>query len=192
MTERQDDFAALVRRVRDGSDEATRELIDRYGPHILRVVRRRLSKQLRSKFDSLDFVQSVWASVFADRTALAEIDRPEALVAFLATLAHHKVVEQTQQRFRTRKRNIDQERRLEDAMTGAGPEAVPGAEATPSQVAVANELWDRLLQGQPSQHQKILQLRRHGNTYEEIAATLGLNEKTVRRVLNRALMRQQP
>jgi RNA polymerase sigma-70 factor (ECF subfamily) len=192
MTEREEDFAALVRRVQDGSDEAARELIDRYGQHILRVVRRRLSKQLRSKFDSVDFVQSVWASVFADRAALAQIDRPEALVAFLATLAHHKVVEQTQQRFRTGKRNIDQERRLDDVLAASGHEAVPGADATPSQVAVANELWDRMIQGQPSQHQKILDLRRLGNTYAEIAAKLGLNEKTVRRVLNRALSRQQP
>jgi RNA polymerase sigma-70 factor (ECF subfamily) len=187
----QEDFAALVQRVQGGSEDAARELIARYGPHIIRIVRRKLSKQLRSKFDSVDFVQSVWASVFANRDLLAQLEGPEQMIAFLVTLARNKVTEQTQKRFQTQKRDLGQEQRLEGTSADT-PEEVPEIGATPSQVAIANETWDRLLEGQPTQHREILVLRRLGNTHLEIAQKLGVNEKTVRRILNRLLAEQQP
>src|SRR5947209_4816813 len=54
MSVDRDEFKNLMRRVQEGSEDAARELLDRYGEHILRVVRRKLSRQLRSKFDSVD------------------------------------------------------------------------------------------------------------------------------------------
>src|SRR5688572_23874581 len=64
MSEQQKDFSTLMQCVREGSADATKELLDRYGPHVLRVVRRKLNRKLRPKFDSVDFVQDVWASFF--------------------------------------------------------------------------------------------------------------------------------
>lgn len=54
-----DDFFYLIGRVREGSEDAAWQLVERYGGHIRRTVRRALDPRLRSKFDSLDFVQSV-------------------------------------------------------------------------------------------------------------------------------------
>src|SRR5262245_48951943 len=68
-------FRDLMRQVNEGSDDAIRELVQVYGPHILRVVRMRLSKHLRSKFDSADFVQSVWAAFFAIPASEVHFDR---------------------------------------------------------------------------------------------------------------------
>src|SRR5437870_4945509 len=48
MSVDRDEFKNLMQRVRDGSEDAARELLDRYGEHILRVVRRKLSRELRS------------------------------------------------------------------------------------------------------------------------------------------------
>src|SRR5262249_44175004 len=62
MDEEVQEFAALMQRLAGGSQEAARELYDRYGPHIRRVVRRRLIPALRPKFDSIDFEQDVWKS----------------------------------------------------------------------------------------------------------------------------------
>ncbi|NQT11376.1 MAG: helix-turn-helix domain-containing protein [Planctomycetes bacterium] len=58
---------------------------------------------------------------------------------------------------------------------------------SPSQVAIADELWTRLLRGRPEHHQRILELRREGNTHQQIADRLGVNERTVRRVIRSLL-----
>ena len=41
----EDEFRRLMARVRAGSEEAARELLDRYSGHISRVVRRRLHRR---------------------------------------------------------------------------------------------------------------------------------------------------
>ena len=64
MVEPENDFKALMKGVRSGSQEAAWRLIDLYAGHIRRVVRRTIDRRLRSQFDSVDFVQLVWASFF--------------------------------------------------------------------------------------------------------------------------------
>ena len=58
------DFPSLMQQISMGSEDAAWELVERYGELIRRAVRRVLNKKLRSKFDSLDFVQLVWSSFF--------------------------------------------------------------------------------------------------------------------------------
>src|SRR5262245_41197954 len=60
---------ALLERIRAGDEVAARELLARYEAQVRLVVRRQLPKLLRSRFDSLDFLQSVWASFFRRMTA---------------------------------------------------------------------------------------------------------------------------
>lgn len=57
---------------------------------------------------------------------------------------------------------------------------------------MADELWERLLQGEPMRNRRIIELRRAGHTHKEIARELGLNEKTVRRTIRRILDEQIP
>jgi RNA polymerase sigma-70 factor (ECF subfamily) len=183
MPDSQDEFATLMRRLEEGSADAARELFERYGPHIRRVVRRKLHQKLRSKFDSLDFVQDVWASFFAATDRPRRFEQPEALIAFLARVAHNKVVATFRQRFQTDKYNVNRERSLDSAVVG--PTDLAAREPSPSQLAVAHEQWDRLLKGQPLHYQRILILLRQGKTHQEIARELDLNEKTVRRVIQK-------
>jgi RNA polymerase sigma factor (sigma-70 family) len=68
-------------------------------------------------------------------------------------------------------------------------DALPGRQPTPSQLLIAEEEWRRLLLGLPPHHRQMLVLLRQGHTQEEVARQLGFNEKTVRRVLERALDR---
>jgi hypothetical protein len=56
MPDRHLEIAALMERIQEGSQDAVRELLDQYGSHLVRVIRRRLSQRLRSQFDSADFV----------------------------------------------------------------------------------------------------------------------------------------
>jgi RNA polymerase sigma-70 factor (ECF subfamily) len=184
MSVDRDEFKNLMQRVRDGSEDAARELLDRYGEHILRVVRRKLSRELRSKFDSVDFVQAVWASFFADVPRRRGFDHPQALIAFLVTLAQNKVIDAVRQRMQTQKYNINRERAL-DGSVSAEAAAVAARGPTPSQVAVANDEWRRLVAALPDRYRRMLELLREGHTQKDIAHELGVSEKTVRRVLDK-------
>ena len=102
MEEWDDNFTSLIRRVREGSEDAAWELVDQYGEAIRRAVRRALNERLRSKFDSLDFVQIVWNSLFRVRDKLDRFDRPEELTAYLVTMARNKVGMEVRRRLMTR------------------------------------------------------------------------------------------
>jgi RNA polymerase sigma-70 factor (ECF subfamily) len=177
------EFNALMQRLRNGDNDAACELLDKYGEHILRFVRRKLHKQLRSKFDSVDFVQAVWASFFADLPD-NDFDRPQALMAFLITLAQHKLVEAVRQRLGTAKYDVTREHPLDGR--DAGPtDGLAGREPTPSQVALANDEWREMVTSLPRQYQHMLALLREGHTHQEIADALGVNERTIRRLLDK-------
>jgi RNA polymerase sigma factor (sigma-70 family) len=182
MAEDPQSFRLLMQRVREGSPDAARELLDLYGEHIRRVVRRNLSKKLRPKFDSSDFLQSVWATFFADQPAA--IDTPEALLAFLNRVARNKVVEAFRQRCQTAKYNVNRERSLEGSAAYQALR-VPTRQPTPSQAAATKEEWDQLLERLPAHHQVILDLSRQGITQQEIAQKLNLHERSIRRVLRK-------
>jgi RNA polymerase sigma factor (sigma-70 family) len=173
-----------MQRIREGSQEAVQELCDRYGHHILRVVRRRLDRKLRTKFDSADFTQAVWTSFFVNPCHGFAFERPEELIAFLGKLAENKLVDVLRQRYGTQKYNVNRERSLNgSAEQQALGKADPGP--TPSQLVLAQDAWDRLLKDQPPQYQMILTLLRQGDTHEEVARKVGVNEKTVRRLLRK-------
>lgn len=180
-------FATLVAQVRDGSQEAAWELVELYGPHILHVVRRSLSREIRPKFDSQDFVQAVWASFFSrDQVQFFDIDRPEQLIGVLAAIAKHKIIDEVRRRLDTEKHNIRRELSLND-LNVVIQETLASNDPTPSEVAIAKERWTMMLESQPESYREIVNLRFAGETHEAIARKLGISSKTVQRVLRRLL-----
>jgi RNA polymerase sigma-70 factor (ECF subfamily) len=184
MTDAHAELRQLMQRLREGSPEAAQVLWERYGPHVLRVVRRRLDRKLRAKFDSADFAQAVWASFFVNPRHEYAFERPEDLLAFLAKLAQDKLVDAMRQRYGTTKYNINREQSLSGSAALAAAQ-VPARQPTPSQEAMARERWERMLEGLPAQHHRILSLRQAGYTQEEIAHEVGVSERTVRRLLQK-------
>lgn len=187
MTMRNDEFQNLMQRVRQGSEEAVQEFLDVYGHHVYRAVRRRLNRKLRSKFDSQDFVQMVWASFFENLSTISTFDRPEAVVGFLIRVATNKVIDECRRRL-TMKYNVNHEFSLDGSAEWV-KRAAATTDPTPSGIAVANEQWHRLIDGQPSRYRRILELRFAGETYENIAEEVNVSEKTVRRVIRRLSQR---
>lgn len=184
MPEKAEEFVTLMQRLKNGSEDAARQLFDRYGHHIRRVVRRKLDRHVRAKFDSEDFTQAVWASFFAEPVQRHAFQGPEDLIAFLGTMAHHKVVQAYRERVKTLKRNVKRERPLPDPLS-EGADVPAARQPTPSQVVSAREQMDRMLEKVPPQYQRVLAMLQLGYTHREIAEELKLNEKTVRRLLQR-------
>lgn len=169
-----------------GSQDAAWELIDVYGPHVQRFVRRSLTADLRSKFDSIDFAQIVWASFFRAPDRIRQMETPQQLMGYLAAMARNKVIDESRRRLDSRKRNVRLEISVE-RMDASAAQGLRSQDPSPSSVAVARERWDRLVVNQPADVRKILELRFQGETYDEIARQMQLNERTVRRVIARLI-----
>lgn len=183
MSDDSQHFQALLRLVQEGSPDAARELTETYGPHIIKCVRRILRPELRSKFDSVDFLQQVWKSIFEEPDKLSELRTQKELINFLCAVTRHKVADEARRR-QTLKHDLRRQVRLHDYWDLAGPHPV-SRDPTPSSVAMHNERFDALLEGQPPQVRVIIELRYEGWTFREIAERLGVHERTVRRVIER-------
>lgn len=184
MSSANDSFAELMQRLRAGSEGAAQELLAQYENQVIRVVRRRLNRQLRVLFDSADFAQAVWASFFGHLSIVSQFDRPESLVAFLARVASNKVIEEGRRRLRGQKHDVQRQQSIEGIRARDGTEPA-GDEPTPSAKAMALERWEQLTAERSGHELRILELRIGGATHEEIARDLGVSTKTVQRVIRK-------
>lgn len=176
-----DEFDRLVREWQAGHPAALEELIGRYSGYVRLAVRRRLNDRLRAEYDSLDFVQDVWASVVALPAGRCDFATPAALVQFLTRVASNKVIDVTRRRLDGRQENA---RREVELPAGESP-AVADRGPSPSQWAAGNEAWDRLMAGVPAGHREVLRRLRDGWTHEEIARQTGVGVRTVERIVRR-------
>ena len=174
------DIRELLARIKNGDEEAARELLNRYESKVRLVVRRQLPRLLRSRFDSIDFLQSVWGSFFHRiQTESNDLNEEENLIAFLAWAARNKVIDEYR-RAATQKQNIHREESIENR---GDWETTLASGDTPSELAQAHETFDRLSRLLPEDRRVILELKAAGYSCGEIGDRLGLSERTVQRIL---------
>src|SRR5436305_1916444 len=113
MLSQEVEFRELLQEIQNGSQEAARVFLDRFGGHILRVIRRRLDQKLRSKFDSSDFLQDVMVSFFENPPPPDAFAGSAALFKYLTIMARNKVVSAVRGRMNVQKRNINRENSLD-------------------------------------------------------------------------------
>jgi RNA polymerase sigma factor (sigma-70 family) len=181
MADSDRELATLLERIRAGDESAAFELLARYEAQVRLVVRRQLPRILRSRFDSLDFLQSVWGSFFRRMKAgPEEFEDPRSLVAFLARAAKNKVIDEYR-RSSSKKGNM----RLEEPIwsEGARPRDLVGDVDSPSEIVEAREMFGRLKDLVPENRRIMLELRVEGLSTREIGERLNVSERTVRRVL---------
>jgi RNA polymerase sigma-70 factor (ECF subfamily) len=178
--ERPSNIQGLLARIKNGDEGAARELLSRYESKVRLVVRRQLPRLLRSRFDSIDFLQSVWGSFFYKiRTGPNDLHEEENLITFLAWAARNKVIDEYR-RAATLRQNIKREEPLE---LRNDKEVALAVGDTPSELAQAHETYDRLREMMPQRQRVILELKADGYSCREIGEKLGVSERTVQRVL---------
>jgi RNA polymerase sigma factor (sigma-70 family) len=182
-------FQYLLRQLGEGSQEAAQELAETYGTHVRRCVRQRLPRKLRSKFDSIDFVQLVWKSVFAETDKLVKLQDPEEFVRLLAGMARNKVAGIGRQ-LQTQKKDVHREVRLEECCSKVDLHP-PSRDPTPSAMAIFREEFQHIVQEEPRRDKKVVELRYEGNTFHEIAKRLQIDESTARKVIRRLKRKRQ-
>jgi RNA polymerase sigma factor (sigma-70 family) len=172
-----DSLDALLEKLNGGDLDAAEKAFVAYEPYLRKVVRRLLPARLRTKFDSIDVVQSVYGDVLAAfRTGGMRFGTVAQLRAFL--------IRATRNRFIDRVRQHQTAARLEQPIEEThAPRALLSPQPRPSESAQARELWERLLALCPSEHHELLRLRRRGASAREIAGQVGIHEGSVRRIL---------
>jgi RNA polymerase sigma factor (sigma-70 family) len=174
-----DPLDALLERLARGETDAAQEIFLTFGPVLRVMVRRWLTPRLRSKFDSMDVVQSVWTDVLKGyREAGWRFNDREHLRAYLAKVTYYHFINNCRRNGRV----MEHERPF--ATGGAAEGGLrPSGHPRPSEVAQADELWEKLIELCPPAHHELLELKRGGFSLAEIAARTGLHEGSVRRIL---------
>ncbi len=175
------ELGEFLKRIQAGDEGAACELLQRFEAEVRLVVRRQLPKLLRSRFDSLDFLQSVWGSFFRRmRSSPTEFEDSRHLVAFLARAAKNKVIDEYR-RAASRKHDMHREESLWG--DGSRPKDVAASLDSPSEIAQAREVFGRLRELVPEQRRSILELKAEGLSSKDIGEKLGISERTVQRVI---------
>ena len=187
------DISDLIARAKEGDETAIRDFLSQFEQEVRIMVRGRLPRTMRSQFDSMDFVQTVWQSFFSDlRAKPREFENVRHLRGFLAGLARNKVYQEHRRLSRTAKYALEREEPL--YLKRGNKEIDRGLvspEPSPSETFQATDRLAQLTAGCNPRDVEIITLRHQGLTFEEIAARIGLNERSVRRVIDDARVRME-
>jgi RNA polymerase sigma factor (sigma-70 family) len=179
------EFARLIEQFQAGDTSVVAQLYAAYGGVVREAVRRQLPDRLRKEYDSLDFAHDVWASFCQMSPGSHQFKTPEDLGGFLSRIAYNKVVDVCRRRLGTQKYDVTREQPLVSGDDG-GDVPVPSPAPSPSQWAMAGERWASLAAQLPREHMMVIERLRDGFTQREVAVMAGINDRTVRRIVDRA------
>jgi RNA polymerase sigma-70 factor (ECF subfamily) len=173
----------LLRQLCNGDTEAAEQVFRAYEPYLRKAICRHFPASLRAKLDPADILQSVWADLLRGfREAGWRFIDADHLRGFLYVAARNRLIDRTRQH----QKAVLREQRLGDENK---QHFLISSQPRPSEVAQADDLWERILARCPTEHRPILALKRQGYSLAEIAARTGFHRDSVRRIL-RTLARQ--
>jgi RNA polymerase sigma-70 factor (ECF subfamily) len=173
----------LLKRLCDGDTAAAERVFVEYEPYLRKAIRRQLPALLRPKLDSADILQSVWVALLRGfRESGWRFANADQLRGFLFVATRNRVID----RVRRHRKTVAREEPLGE-FDQRHPLTSP--QPRPSEIAQADDVWERLLACCPPEHHRMLSLRRQGHSLAEIAARTGLHPDSIRRIL-RTLARQ--
>lgn len=183
----EDEFRALIARVRAGEQQAATELVRRYEPEIRRAIRLRLTDpRLNRVLDSMDVCQSVMANFFVRvHAGQFEIDRPDQLLRLLVTMARNRLLDQARRQQAGRRDGRRIEAGSEDRLANLADSDV----GTPSQIVSEKELMHAVRLQMTDEERTLAEHRAQGRDWAEIAKEIGSTPEAVRKKLSRAMDR---
>jgi RNA polymerase sigma-70 factor (ECF subfamily) len=182
-------FPRLLASLRRGDPQAFSAMFESYGDWLRNAIRRVIHPRLRKRYDSVDFLQSTWASIITKCERLPNLADAEQFARYLVQVAYNKVSD-ANRALNTKKRDSRREctlLELEDGHTGRdviGDRRQP----RPSEFFHAREQYERVaefVKQYPERLREIPYRRASGESLKQIAREVGVNERTVRRILKR-------
>lgn len=178
-------FQELIQSVRDGNEQAAADLVNSYGPEIRLMARVRLTDpSLRRQLDSMDICQSVLGRFFV-RAACGEfeLESPDSLIRLLATMVRNSCYTHARKHTAIRR----DMRRV--AAKDVGELPLADRTASPSENVSLKELLGAVERSMSEEERKLVELRRDGCSWDEVAAETGLSAEAARKRLSRAFDR---
>ncbi len=186
------EYLQLVARARAGSHTAARWLFEQHQPHVLRAVRRRLPRRLRSQYDSVDLAQEVWTQFFTHTLRHYPVGSPREIDRLLWHMADCCTKQLIRRRNMRRHGGRHATHAWDSATVHREAQGQPAPGSSPSEAAIAAEEYQRLMAAHEERDRWIVLLRQQGLRYSDIAQKLGIAERTVRRVMARLIRATQP
>ena len=178
-------FPTFISRIREGDQDAARELVSTFEAVIRREVRLRLGDaRLFRVFDSMDISQSVLTSFFHRAgSGQFDLETPEQLVGLLIGMTRNKLAFQVRRQHAGRRDSRKVEPSRVDDMDVPSP--TPG----PSELASDHDLVEAVRGRLGADERRIVDLRADGWEWSEIAGRLGGSAQARRMQLARAVHR---
>lgn len=177
----------LLREWKSGDERAADVLLDRYAIRLVALVASRLNRRFQASIDPSDVVQSALGSFFdAARHSRIQVSDSVSLWRLLATFARRKMARSIERQTAV-KRGGDQVRLSLDRVQiqlASDEDSDANVEADELITALKAELPDDLF--------AIVEGVLAGQTQRELAKSLGIDERTVRRRLSRVRERLAP
>lgn len=184
---------ALLMAIRGGDDSALDALFERYYPRVCRIASLRIGCRLVDFVDYEDIVQDSLLEAFLQLPNLEEWEEGR-LLNWLAVIVQNNIIDQ-RRRSQTLKRGEGRTRPVACLGSTILVESMGKSDLpSPSQLAIANELEDRLESAflrLDERHRRVIDLRRLcGLSYLDVAEEMKLGgEATARSLFSRALNR---
>jgi RNA polymerase sigma-70 factor, ECF subfamily len=183
-------FEDLMSRLRHGDEEAAQQIFQRFAHRLVALARTRLRGGLRGKVDPEDVMQSVFKSFFHRHAEgqfnLTDWDGLWALLTIITLRKSGHKVKQFLAACRDMRREVQQTPLDDDSSLEWQAVA---REPTPAEAAVLTDTVELLLSGFDAEDQQIVERCLQGCKAPEISVALGLSERSVYRVLERAKKR---
>jgi RNA polymerase sigma-70 factor, ECF subfamily len=180
-----DSFAGVMERLRDGEDEAAREIFARYTRQLVALARRRLDARLAAKVDAEDVVQSAYKSFFVrQRAGQLDVGDWKSLWGLLTVITLRKIADRAAH-FRRDKRDASREVTAAPGEKSPACELAMDREPGPEEAALLAEIVEKLMRELDADERPILELSLRGYTTAEIGEELGRAERSVRRLRER-------
>lgn len=175
---------ALIEGLLEGRHQACRQVWDRYGKGLIRIVQDRMPHAVQARLEAEDVVQSACVSFFRRaRDGEFEIPDDERLWRLLCAISLNKL--RMKVRFHSQeKRDVGVEQPLAVDERSSSPK-VPQAvqeEATPEEIVAFAEQWRLLLDSFDERQRTFVEARLQGASHAEIAEQLACSVRSVGRL----------
>ena len=175
--------ARLIEQCRQGDAAAEEIVFARYVNRLTALARSRLSRRLSARLDPSDVVMSAYRSFFIGLRGRRFVISDETdLWQLLLQITLRKVYRQAA-RHSAAKRAAARDVSLQ--LSDGSLLAIPGREPLPDEAIIVADEIELLLEPLPPIARRIVELRLQGEELAAIAGEVGMNERTVRRWLDR-------
>jgi RNA polymerase sigma factor (sigma-70 family) len=177
-------FDDLMRRLREGDEDAARELVEAHEDEVRRFVRQRIdSPQMRRLMDSVDVTQSAFFLLFQDaRAGKIDLRDAEHLRTLLLSIAKHKLIDKARG-LKAKKRDVRRNEVGGDEPLGE----IARRESTPGSIVANQELLSLVRRELPAEDHDLVMASLGGESYADLAIRFGGTPESIRKRVYRII-----